>query len=131
MDWRCAHEHHCSSRSRLLGLGDHCGIWHVCGSHLRKMTLDAYSVLCVLYGEWHAGPSQSGGTPRTGKKDRIAGNSCRCGGVEDMSTGSRKRYRSRYVPNAEESQILEYYAERYHIARRIGVPRNETAYMIE
>jgi hypothetical protein len=48
-----------------------------------------------------------------------------------MSEEPRKRYRPRYAPKEEELRILEYYAERYQIARSIGVPRNETAYMID
>jgi hypothetical protein len=48
-----------------------------------------------------------------------------------MSKEPRRLYRRRYVPRTEELEILEYYAERYHIARSIGTPRSETAYMIE
>jgi hypothetical protein len=74
------------------------------------------------------------GRPPTETNDRAAGIGHRRDEARrgvGMSKEVRKRYRPRYVPTAEDLGILEYYAERYSIARRIGVPRNETAYMIE
>jgi hypothetical protein len=48
-----------------------------------------------------------------------------------MAEKQSKHYRRRYIPTKQESDILEYYAERYMIARRIGVRPRETRCIVK